>query len=544
MNRVMLRLLATFLLTLGGSAIASTQSLWSVEQLVDRCDRMGVVRCVTGGRLVASFEIVEAWKGGGLGETITIGFSNPQFLGDRPPFMLAGEEYVIAAWRNGSKPFPGWVRCGYIGGRALASVNPAAELGRLAPDFLVNPDVGLAPLRTSRSNSSAKRDGRRASDVSTFASWIREAATDPLAFAAAFPALRSGRRGLAALRARVHHHLSLDEEARERLLLHQHIAPLLRSSGANDVLEVLDSTTAVDDYLSRLIFVPIKRYSRDTWARIGGILAVAGGRRTLEFALREPFVPNSFTVLTTLKERLADVDFEPRHEKEARARASYEVDLVPSRWVELLPGSPHPEFEWVTRFAVPDLIVNALLGFEEGTPSAGIDAPGFRLISEFARIHPGVKRLERLTRARDPWIRAGAAVHLSLVDQELGSAKLHEALTIPGDPGAWAGLALASRGDRVGLERALRIVEDPGVAEIRRSVHEALVDRLLVLLSNSAFTAGVPIPDSWYVRGVPGDLRPPQRDLRDIAVWWRTNAARLELRDPWFAILSVRGIDG
>lgn len=90
MSRSPFRLFAVILTWVSCSALssASTPGPWFVEQWIDRCDRMGVVRCITGGRSVASFEIVEAWKGGGIGETVTIGFSNPAALGDRPPFML------------------------------------------------------------------------------------------------------------------------------------------------------------------------------------------------------------------------------------------------------------------------------------------------------------------------------------------------------------------------------------------------------------------------------------------------------------------------
>lgn len=116
-------------------------------------------------------------------------------------------------------------------------------------------------------------------------------------------------------------------------------------------------------------------------------------------------------------------------------------------------------------------------------------------ISEFAvEGRPGATHLERLLSARDPWVRAGAAVSLALEDPTRGLPALESAMKIPGMPGAWAGLALASRAKKEGVDRALELLRPIEEMDRRSRLRASFAGRLIVLLSISAHASGIPFP--------------------------------------------------
>ena len=138
-----------------------------------------------------------------------------------------------------------------------------------------------------------------------------------------------------------------------------------------------------------------------------------------------------------------------------------------------------------------------------------------------------LRNLSALTGAKDPYIRVAGAVYLCFEDCELGMAALRDLMQIEGDPGAWAALTLARRGDARAMPRALQVFESAGDADMRGVPHQNLQKRLLVLLSNSTKASGVP----WPERGI------------DIRTWWRQNAEKIRLVDPWFETLEKQKVD-
>jgi len=139
--------------------------------------------------------------------------------------------------------------------------------------------------------------------------------------------------------------------------------------------------------------------------------------------------------------------------------------------------------------------------------------------------------LRRLLRAKDPYVRVAAAIYLSFENEKEGVRALREAMNLPGDPGAWAALNLARRGDKKAAARALDsflVLPGPMFYDVP---HRNLQKRLLVLFSNSAATSGVRQPEPWrYVEDESAQIRLHE----DLVRWWNANASDLVLEDPWF----------
>jgi hypothetical protein len=139
--------------------------------------------------------------------------------------------------------------------------------------------------------------------------------------------------------------------------------------------------------------------------------------------------------------------------------------------------------------------------------------------------------MRRLLKAKDPYVRVAGAIYLSFEDESEGVRALRKLMDLPGDPGAWAALNLARRGDKTGAARALDSFlrfPRPTVSDL---LHLNLQKRLLVLFSNSADGSHVPQPPAWrYVRNQDDQLLV----YETLARWWKEYEARLVLRDPWF----------
>ncbi len=112
-------------------------------------------------------------------------------------------------------------------------------------------------------------------------------------------------------------------------------------------------------------------------------------------------------------------------------------------------------------------------------------------------------------------------------DRELGIAKLKELSRLDGDPGMWAAVALASRGNEQAVDRAFELLDSPGDPETSDFLHGDLRSRLWVLLSNSAGSSGVPLP----------------RTDTDMRAWWKEHGRKVRIHDPWLEILDKQKVD-
>jgi hypothetical protein len=151
--------------------------------------------------------------------------------------------------------------------------------------------------------------------------------------------------------------------------------------------------------------------------------------------------------------------------------------------------------------------------------------------------------LKTLCRAKDPYIRVAGAVYLCFEKREEGMTELREAMKLEGDPGAWAALNLARRGEKAAIDRALEVfstIREGGMAGVP---HRNLQLRLQVLLSNSAKRSGLAQPEP------PSGVVPPRDDEEQTRLhsyyleWWRANAEKAMLHDPWLELLEKQKVD-
>ncbi|MFO1438570.1 MAG: hypothetical protein U1F81_09615 [Verrucomicrobiaceae bacterium] len=155
------------------------------------------------------------------------------------------------------------------------------------------------------------------------------------------------------------------------------------------------------------------------------------------------------------------------------------------------------------------------------------------------------KHLKALLSAKDEWIKTSAAVYLCFDDAKQGKEELSKLLTLQGDAGAWAAIALASRGEKDAMPRALEVMGIPEDYGMNSMNHRNLQLRLRVLLSNVASTSGVsqpPGPAKEYADG-------PERAIiyqqwhESLSKWWDVNQYKIKLADPWAKFLDEQKVD-
>lgn len=146
--------------------------------------------------------------------------------------------------------------------------------------------------------------------------------------------------------------------------------------------------------------------------------------------------------------------------------------------------------------------------------------------------------------APNPVVRTAAAVYLSFEDSLAGTAALHELTREPGFPGAWAAVALASRGDKSAAPRALDCLQDEDGPSVFDRHDSDLKRRLLALLSNSAKASGVPQPPEWQpLRCEPDAGQMAGVKWLQFQSWWAQVRDKITLFDPWFPQLARQRVD-
>jgi len=131
------------------------------------------------------------------------------------------------------------------------------------------------------------------------------------------------------------------------------------------------------------------------------------------------------------------------------------------------------------------------------------------------------------TRAKDPFVRVAGATYLCFEDEQEGLRARAGLMELPGDPGVWAALGLARRGNRSAMPRALEVFRPAPDPPIAHSMHRNLQARLLVLLSNSASKErGAPQPGRWWSPALVLPPWPSRRAGRALAGGGLSSAAR------------------
>ncbi len=134
-------------------------------------------------------------------------------------------------------------------------------------------------------------------------------------------------------------------------------------------------------------------------------------------------------------------------------------------------------------------------------------------------------------------VRATAAVYLAIENEQEGIPILQGVAKYKGPAGSWAALALARRGDKQFLRRALDVFSVP---QGESYAHE-LQCRVRVLLSNVAVQSGLEQPPG--IRDGPTWDKENQELGRRLADWWEEHKGRAVLKDPWLAQLLEQKID-
>ena len=191
----------------------------------------------------------------------------------------------------------------------------------------------------------------------------------------------------------------------------------------------------------------------------------------------------------------------------------------------------------------PQFIARFLAEWVPSGDSEPVRSLGYGMGSFFAWRCPRDRPLylRMLTRAKDPYIQVAGAIYLSFEDPNEGTRALRRLERLPGDPGTWAALNLARRGDKTAARRALEAFQTHGT--YMANLHRSLQSRILVLLSNSAMRSHVAQPGRWF-RGMFLSEDTDQVPIYNHYLeWWRTNESKLTLFDPWLKVLERQKVE-
>jgi hypothetical protein len=520
---VLLLVVLSLPLPAGVSASSIVPQPW--EPIVNNADLVGIVECVTAGEIVARYRVVESWKGPKEGTILTVRGAASVYEPSLP-IVLYGERLVVAAWKY--KPEYRLATSLYL------SMGPGGSL----PPFWRNehPDYFIpSPLHVCELPPGPRGEGVRDAGM------IGGHSGD----------LESFRRDVRAL-------LALPDEAREaavlRALIDWHIknnrggSAFVPDSTQVAELEARANTARVDSIVAALgDFVEHGRPGSDGAAF--NVFSVGGGTHTLAClsTLKNTHGAWSGTTLPALihliRRRLGLDPLEDYNPIAVPPRPTHAaLDSMRTLLVSpVQPDSPRKDYRTFrdTRHAFealtvydPEFLVSYLISWSPG-PNIGHESDGYG-VGSFFGWRCGRDRatcMRRLLGAVDPYVRVAAAIYLSFENESEGVRALRELADTPGDPGAWAALNLARRGDKPAVSRALesfRRLPGPTFWDVP---HLNLQKRLLVLFSNSAAESGVPQPERWrYAR----DDEDQVHFYEDLLQWWDKNRARLTLRDPWF----------
>ncbi len=521
-----LTLLLSLLLLLRSVVSASSIIPQPWQPIVNNADLVGVIECVTAGEIVARYRVVESWKGPKEGTVLTVRGAASVYEPSLP-IVLYGERLVVAAWKYRSEY--------RLATGLYLSMGPGGSLPPFWRDD--HPDYFIPSILHFCELSPDPRRGQGEGGMRMFGGYTGD--------------LDSFRRDVKAL-------LALPDEAREaavlRTLIDWHIkddrggSTFVPDSAQVTELVARANTTRVDSIVTALDnFVERGRPGSSTAAY--HVLYTGGGVHTLDrlTTVRNKHGEWSGSTLPSLihgiRRRLG---LDPLEDYNPIAMPPRPTDAALDSMRTLLrsPAQPGPaqkdyRINRDTRQAFetlsvhdPEFVATYLTKWIPG-PDTRYDGEGYGLGSFFGW-RCGRSRaayMRRLLQAKDPYIRVAAAIYLSFENESEGVRTLRSFMELPGDPGAWAALNLARRGDKEAAYRALDSflrLPDPTVYD---RLHRNLQKRLLVLFSNSAAVSGVPQPERWrYVQ----DQDEEVRVYEDLVEWWNTNSTKLVLSDPWF----------
>jgi hypothetical protein len=482
-------------------ACATTFDPIPFEKLVLDADFVGIVECETAGGIVATYKIVESWRGAKAGGQMSIALA-VNFWGGQFPETLCGQRYLVTAFKN---PPSNILTTSSGGGVPLwwRDIPADYRLPFLQGRQLLSPGY----------EKSAEFEKKRKEVQGLLA-------------------LKPAERELTLLRAYVNKYLFGDgrrtggepDKAKEKELRNK--------------LGEINSADALVAELLRLTEAEPGKWAGRVYAALreaGGPIALA---RLEKFpAEKSPWGKEGVEELVKAVKRNGGLIKEEKPEEEPRrpeGKPPTEAELKELRAV-LARGTKHDDFwDAFTTLTLHDpgpvaAFLAALVIPKDAFK--GERNQGYVLGSYFAwrcgkdrEVH-----LKTLLGAKDPFVRVCGAVYLCYENEERGMAALRKVASLEGTPGAWAAVTLARRGDKEAVPRALEVCREEEDLEALN-----LRNQLLILLSNSARAGGAPQPE------------PPRREKEEfdyLTRWWKENKDKLALRDPWLKLLEKQKID-
>jgi hypothetical protein len=494
-------------------AHATTIDPKTFEELVFHSDFVGRVRCVVAGGIVAKYEVIEAWKGESVGAQISIRTAT-DYWGPQFPIALVGEEFVVAVARSPSSQVTSTTTGGAV----------PLWWRRIEADYRTPLFQGVARLSASTPSST------------------NEAGLEPGTKWGRFQPIGRDHSDLARLRADVAVFVALDAETQELRCLRARLARIkdlpaaLRepAEGASSIAAFLDVIATADQDPGRESYLAY-------------VTGMAGGERSLDFLRNSPSVDEASreAVVRKLERRLG---ISKTDAKDPEAEAAVD-DARLQEWEGALGRGLKDRafgkaFNGLSRYR-PESVVDWLCEFENSNEEWTDADRGYFLASSFAAQANGDRAacFVRLVSAKDPFVRVVGAVYLAFEDETRGVEELAKLMTLPGDPGGYAALVLASRGDVVAVDRAIELCAHESANNMSGVPHRNLILRLLVLLSNSAAKSGVASPFARdLMDGEHVDIRSARLE-ENLRAWWNEHRARVTMHDPWFAELEKQKID-
>lgn len=468
--RIALALLVILLSSFTARATTIDPAAW--EELVIGADFVGVVECETAGGIVARYRVVESWKGPPVGSSVTIrvpvDYWEPQY-----PLTLVGERWVVTAYAGAAAPAR--VTSTTIGDRVPLWWRD------LPADFELPLFQGRAQVRGTRvdTNDAPENDLDR-------------------------------------LRAYTKKLVTASPEVREQILYRVLVKRVFPTDSKLHQMG-----------LPSLIGVLLKRGMEPDGGHSRRLLERAGGPATLA-ALGRVQAPTLTALVAPIRARLTGVKpaaAPPRAPKPPPT----ETELADLR--KLFAGTPTNEAYQIA-FPVltahdPALIAKHFAAWTNPQRGWGPER-GYVLGSYFGWKCGGNRQqhLQALAGAQDPFVRVAAAVYLAFEDERAGMVRLTELAKLTGDPGTWAALTLARRGDKRAVPRLLEVFATDGDSGMHGVPHRNLQKRARELLSNSAAASGLPQPQA-----------------NDHQAWWKQHAAKVTLHDPWLPALAKLKVD-
>jgi hypothetical protein len=488
-------------------------------ELIEYSELAGIVECTVAGSVVAKYRMVEVWKGEGpKGEFYLV---EPPFPATAIPIALVGERFIVLPTNSKQGQ---WVDSYLVGTKGT----PQPLLWRRLPvEYSVSSLFG----RYSLQNEPEREDyfaGLFAPILE-----IRECVKT-------FVSKPDEERQLDILRARLEKYLNLRSGT-----------PTSVAPGAQDVYAMLRSATSLEDILSKTMSVAVDSPPR---------LRDEVGQAVLGYAH-----PKTLSILEKLETAPAPfeesvVDAWLRSVRDALRPAGTTAPLVfPQRYTftggadaactvlsEALntgrPMSEFPKFWYALGYLSvedPKTVVKWLSTWENPEEDQQIRQLGYELGSTFAHYCEvdREKYFKRLLKAKDPCVQVSAAVYMAFENEEAGLRALRKFAELPGDPGTWAALALARRGETDVVPRLLEVFQH---RQRMGSFTKLLRDQTRILLSNSASASNIRQPALPLLLG----SAEQNFDYYNFYMnWWKDNQPHLQLHDPWFEMLAEQKID-